>query len=162
LAIESGGRGSTHGHSPVSEFPWPRGDTPGARYQPCPLLIVFFESFHHFGYNVDMNSDQPKRPRVDMMHTMDDHNVTNIVKDEDLFIGDPCKVILYNDDHNTLEHVVRSLMSIFGHSLEMAKMIALEAHKGTKTVAQVETRSRATYHVTLLQNAGLKAEVEAV
>lgn len=102
-----------------------------------------------------------KCPKLDQVHTMDDHNVPFEIP-EDIFIGDPCKVVLFNDDHNTAEHVVRSLMSIFGHSLEMAKKIMLEAHKGTKTVAQVETRSKATYHTTLLLKAGLKAEVESV
>ena len=53
-------------------------------------------------------------------------------------------------------------MEIFGHSLDMAKKITLEAHRTGRTIAQVETRSRATYHVTLLQSAGLKAEVEAI
>lgn len=107
--------------------------------------------------------DMKKKPRLDETHSMDDHNVTpSEEKIEDLVIGDPCRVIIYNDDHNTAEHVVRSLMEIFGHSFEMAKKIMMEAHKGTKTVAQVETRSKATYHVTLLQKAGLKAEVEAV
>jgi len=99
-----------------------------------------------------------------MVHQDSDHGIKTQEKpvDSGTFIGDPYQVILYNDDHNTCEHVVKCLMEIFGHSAEMAKKIMTEAHQKGRTIAQVETQSRAVHHVALLQAAGLKAEVESI
>lgn len=101
--------------------------------------------------------------RVDVVHVDADHVVKErVTTDSGTFMGDPCQVILYNDQKNTCEHVVQCLMDVFKHPAEMAKKIMWEAHEKGKTIAQVETRSRAIYHAGLLAKAGLKADVETI
>ncbi len=74
---------------------------------------------------------------------------------EDLF-----QVILHNDDYNAMEHVVRCLMRVFGHSEPLAIKIMLEAHERGKAVAEVEAETPARRHRDQLQSLGLTATVE--
>ena len=73
-----------------------------------------------------------------------------------------CQVVLYNDNVNTCEHVVKCLMRIFGHSFEMAKKLMWEAHNQGRTIAQVEEKEQAVLHKQQLASAGLTAEVEGI
>ena len=72
------------------------------------------------------------------------------------------QVTLYNDDHNTCEHVIASLMRIFGHSYAMSMKLMMEAHTSGKTIAQVEGKGDALRHMSQLHNAGLSATVERI
>ena len=76
--------------------------------------------------------------------------------------GDVCQVVIYNDNHNTAEHVMQCLMSIFNHSSGLAKKIMLEAHTKGRAIAQVEDFEKALQHQVQLQSSGLKAEVESI
>ena len=80
-----------------------------------------------------------------------------IPRHEDLF-----QVVLHNDDWNTMDHVVRCLMRIFGHSEALAVKIMLEAHARGKAIAEVEAETEAKKHRDQLQSAGLIATVERV
>jgi len=72
------------------------------------------------------------------------------------------QVVLFNDDHNSCEYVIACLMSVFGHSVEMATKLMLEAHRKGKTIAQVERREDAMRHVSQLIAFGLNAIVELI
>jgi ATP-dependent Clp protease adaptor protein ClpS len=76
---------------------------------------------------------------------------------EDLF-----QVLLYNDDHNTMEHVVTSLMQVFHHPEALAVKIMLEAHEKGRAIAEVESESPARLHRDQLQSYGLTATLEHV
>jgi ATP-dependent Clp protease adaptor protein ClpS len=73
-----------------------------------------------------------------------------------------CQVVLYNDNHNTFDHVVLSLMAIFKHTGAIAKKVAMEAHTKGRAVAEVEDSEAARTHKDMLADAGLKAEVEKI
>lgn len=73
-----------------------------------------------------------------------------------------CQVVLYNDDFNTFDHVVKSLMVIFGHPAELSAKLAMEAHTSGRTVAEVEDASKAVMHKEQLISFGLTAEVERI
>jgi ATP-dependent Clp protease adaptor protein ClpS len=73
---------------------------------------------------------------------------------------DMCEVVLYNDDHNTMEFVVGCLMQVFAHTMELAVKIMIEAHEKGKAIAEVETESPARLHKEQLQSFGLTAEVQ--
>ena len=77
-------------------------------------------------------------------------------------LEDMYQVILFNDDVNTMEHVVKALTRIFGHSEQLAVKIMLEAHERGKAVAEVEPEERARLHRDQLQSYGLTATVEKV
>jgi ATP-dependent Clp protease adaptor protein ClpS len=77
-------------------------------------------------------------------------------------LGWDSQVILFNDDVNTFEHVIRCLMSIFGHGEQLATKIAVEAHVRGRAIAEVEPREPAERHAAELRRRGLGAAVESV
>jgi ATP-dependent Clp protease adaptor protein ClpS len=77
-------------------------------------------------------------------------------------LEDMYQVILHNDDKNTVEHVVRCLMRVFGHNGPLAVKIMMEAHERGKAVAEVEAESEAKRHRDQLQSFGLSATVEKI
>ena len=76
---------------------------------------------------------------------------------EDMF-----QVILHNDDHNTMEHVIAALMQVFGHSAHLAFKIMKEAHLKGKAVADVEPETEAKLHRDQLQSLSLTSTVEKI
>ena len=94
-----------------------------------------------------------KSVSLDRVHTEIDHKVP--------VAGDLCQVVLYNDDHNTSSHVVKSLIAIFQHSQAIAEKIMLDAHNSGRSVAEVEDYEKAIEHAKQLAEAGLKSEVES-
>ena len=74
-------------------------------------------------------------------------------------LEDMYEVRLFNDDHNACEYVVMNLMQIFGHTLELAARIMLEAHNRGMAIAEVEGESEARLHRDQLVSAGLSAEI---
>lgn len=83
-------------------------------------------------------------------------------QDEGVIFDRGWQVVLFNDDVNAFHNVVNWLMQIFGHTVELATKIALEAHKNGKTVAEVEGHDSALLHKQQLQSFGLCAEVEQI
>jgi ATP-dependent Clp protease adaptor protein ClpS len=69
------------------------------------------------------------------------------------------EIVLYNDDVNTFDHVIETLVYACDHSAEQAEQCAIIVHyKGqctVKTGAYKELEPRCT----LLLNAGLSAEI---
>jgi ATP-dependent Clp protease adaptor protein ClpS len=76
---------------------------------------------------------------------------------EDMF-----QVVIFNDDVNTMEHVVKALMQVFAHPEALAVKIMLEAHHRGKAIAEVEGETLAKTHRDQLQSYGLIAVVEKV
>jgi ATP-dependent Clp protease adaptor protein ClpS len=76
---------------------------------------------------------------------------------EDLY-----QVVLFNDDHNTMEHVVDCLARVFSHPVELAIKITLEAHENGKSIAEVESETPAKLHKDQLISLGLTAELERI
>lgn len=77
-------------------------------------------------------------------------------------LGWDSQVVLFNDDVNTFEHVIACLMSIFGHNMQLAADIALEAHTKGRAIAEVEPREQAEQHAAALKRQGLGASVESI
>ena len=73
---------------------------------------------------------------------------------------DLVQVILHNDDQNSMEHVVGSLMRVFGHSRPLAEKIMIEAHEQGRAIAEVEEANSAQRHRDQLRSCGLVATVE--
>ena len=77
-------------------------------------------------------------------------------------LGWDSQVVLFNDDVNTFEHVIRCLVSVFGHGERLAAKIAVEAHVRGRAIAEVEPREPAEKHAAELRRRGLGATVESV
>lgn len=75
---------------------------------------------------------------------------------------DVYQVVLHNDDWNTPGHVVQSLVQIFGHTVQLADKIMMEAHTTGSAIAEVEAETEAKLHRDQLQSAGLSATVSKI
>ena len=76
---------------------------------------------------------------------------------------DPHQVVLHNDDHNTMDHVVRSLLrSVPGMSTERALVLMMEAHNTGRAVVLVCPLELAELVRDRLESCGLTATIEKV
>ena len=73
----------------------------------------------------------------------------------------PWKVILHNDDHNSMDHVVRSLRKcVQSLSEEEAVGVLLEAHEAGKAVVIECPKEAAEHYRAGLESCGLTATIE--
>ena len=74
---------------------------------------------------------------------------------------EPYKVVLHNDDHNSMDHVVRSLTrSVPGLGVGKAVKIMLEAHNTGRAVVIVCPLEPAELYRDRLESCGLTATIE--
>ncbi len=71
-------------------------------------------------------------------------------------------VVLFNDDHNSMDSVVKALMRVFGHPLALSEKIMREAHDKGRAIAEVEGKELAVVHKQQLTSLGLTAGVEKI
>ena len=73
----------------------------------------------------------------------------------------PHQVVLYNDDHNTMDHVVRSLVrSVPGMGTARAMKVMLEAHNTGRAIVIVCPLELAELVRDRLESCGLTATIE--
>ena len=94
-------------------------------------------------------SDAPAAPR------------TGLDEEALLALVPPWRVVLHNDDHNTMEHVVESLVRcVPSLTVEAAAAIMLEAHtEGRATVVECP-KEAAEHYRDALESRGLTATIE--
>jgi ATP-dependent Clp protease adaptor protein ClpS len=73
----------------------------------------------------------------------------------------PFRVVLHNDDHNSMDHVVRSLLrSVPSLTVERAAEIMLEAHNHGQATVIVCPKEAAEHYREGLESCGLTATIE--
>ena len=70
------------------------------------------------------------------------------------------RVLLHNDDHNTMDHVVRSLMRVFGFPFDACKRIMREVHDTGVALCTVEPLEQAELHRDQLASFSLISTIE--
>jgi ATP-dependent Clp protease adaptor protein ClpS len=70
------------------------------------------------------------------------------------------RVLLHNDDVNSMEHVVKALQEVFRFEVEECVRIMLEAHDGGLAVCAVEPLEQAELHRDQLISFSLVATIE--
>lgn len=70
------------------------------------------------------------------------------------------KVLLHNDDRNTMEHVVRSLRQVFKFDEQECMRIMIEAHQKGLALCIVEPLEQAELHRDQLASFSLAATIE--
>ncbi len=98
------------------------------------------------GYAAVMNARSSTKPQ-----TMTEHGTMHIP----LY-----KVLLHNDDHNTMDHVVRSLMKVFRFEKAESERIMLEAHRNGVALCVIEPLEQAELHRDQLRSCSLTASLE--
>ncbi|MFT4696915.1 MAG: ATP-dependent Clp protease adaptor protein ClpS [Flavobacteriaceae bacterium] len=69
------------------------------------------------------------------------------------------QIILYNDDVNTFDHVVDTLISACEHTLEQAEQCSIIVHYKGKCGVKTGTYDELKPRCTMLLNADLNAEI---
>ena len=69
------------------------------------------------------------------------------------------EIILYNDDINTFDHVIDTLMRVCDHTLEQAKQCSIIVHYKGKCSVKSGSYSDLKPRCTKLLEAGLSAEI---
>ena len=70
------------------------------------------------------------------------------------------KVLLHNDDHNSMEHVVKALKQVFKFELRVCERIMMEAHQNGMALCTVEPMEKAEHHRDQLNSFSLIATIE--
>jgi len=82
------------------------------------------------------------------------------VADREKIIMPRYKVLLHNDDVNSMDHVVKSLRTVFKFELEECVRIMLEAHDHGIALCIVEPLEQAEFHRDQLKSFSLVATIE--
>ncbi|KDN56431.1 ATP-dependent Clp protease adaptor ClpS [Flavobacterium seoulense] len=69
------------------------------------------------------------------------------------------EIILYNDDVNTFDHVIETLMRVCEHTVEQAEQCSLIVHYNGKCTVKTGPINKLKPQCTLLLEAGLSAEI---
>ncbi|HMQ08719.1 MAG TPA: ATP-dependent Clp protease adaptor ClpS [Saprospiraceae bacterium] len=70
-----------------------------------------------------------------MNHNASLEESTDLLLDEDVTLGDPSRLIVYNDDFNTFDWVIQSFMEVCNHTYEQSEQLSLIIHfKGRATI----------------------------
>ena len=75
-------------------------------------------------------------------------------------LEDECHLILYNDDVNTFDHVIDTLVKVCHHTFEQAEQCAIIAHFKAKCDVKSGSYDFLKPLCTALLDAGLSAEIE--
>lgn len=70
------------------------------------------------------------------------------------------RVLLHNDDRNTMDHVVHALLAVFAFDGQEAERIMWEAHNNGVAVCAVEPLEQAEFHRDRLRSFSLTATIE--
>lgn len=71
------------------------------------------------------------------------------------------KVLLHNDDRNSMEHVIKVLMRVFQFESGMCELIMREAHQNGLALCTVEPLEKAEHHRDQLQSYSLISTIES-
>ena len=69
------------------------------------------------------------------------------------------EIILYNDDHNTFDHVIETLIAVCEHTPEQAEQCSLLVHYKGKCAVKTGTYKELKPRCTRLLEADLNAEI---
>ena len=87
--------------------------------------------------------------------TFDEGDITEFLEGE-------CHLILYNDDVNTFDHVIDTLVKVCHHTFEQAEQCAIIVHFKGKCDVKSGSYDFLKPLCTALLDAGLSAEIEEV
>ena len=85
---------------------------------------------------------------------------TETVEETRTAVSPPYHVILHNDDHNSMEHVVHSLMEVLSIAHEWAEELMIEAHLHGQAIVATCPKDRAERFRSGLEQRGLTATME--
>lgn len=98
------------------------------------------------------------------MKGIDTHMETDSLQDTDVLtsVEDPCNLVVWNDEVNTFEWVIETLMDICGHTAEQAEQCAYIIHYQGKYAVQNGSYDDLKPKCDAITDRGINATVEVV
>ncbi len=94
-------------------------------------------------------------------HPSEEEEVVLLEEDlEDSGIGDLAQLIVYNDDYNTFDWVIKCFMEVLSHTLEQSEQLALIIHTKGKATVKTAPKSVLQPKKDALVDRGLSAVIE--
>jgi ATP-dependent Clp protease adaptor protein ClpS len=91
---------------------------------------------------------------------IDHESDVKVLEEIDTNTRDSQKIVLYNDDHNSFEHVIQCLISYCGHTFDQAEQCAHIVHTRGKCSVKEGDESKLKPIKNALCENGLSAEIE--
>lgn len=79
--------------------------------------------------------------------------------EDDVLLVDQNEIVMYNDDVNTFDHVIETLMRVCRHTAEQAEQCSLIIHYNGKCTVKTGEFAELKPQCTALLEAGLSAEI---
>lgn len=90
-----------------------------------------------------------------------EEELEEVLVEEDIpDIEDPAYLIVYNDDHNTFDWVIRCLVEVLGHSHEQAEQLSIIIHFKGKATVKTASKKELKPKKDALVERGLSAVIE--
>lgn len=83
-----------------------------------------------------------------------------LVEEKETDTGDPSYLIVYNDDHNTFDWVIKSFVEVLEHSSEQAEQLSMMIHFKGKATVKTAPKSILKPRKDALTERGLSAVIE--
>ncbi len=83
-----------------------------------------------------------------------------LVEEKETDTGDPAYLIVYNDDHNTFDWVIKSFVEVLEHSSEQAEQLSMMIHFKGKATVKTAPKSILKPRKDALTERGLSAVIE--
>ncbi len=92
------------------------------------------------------------------------HNETDILEEADVLtsVEDPCHLVVWNDEVNTFEWVIETLMEVCGHSAEQAEQCAYIIHYQGKYAVKNGSYDDLKPQCDAITDRGINATVEII
>ena len=94
-----------------------------------------------------------------MFTNQGDTEILEKIKTEES-LKEPSKIVLYNDDVNTFDHVIDTLVRVCSHNSIQAEQCAMLVHYKGKCTVKTGELVRLEPMCTALLDAGLSAEIQ--
>ncbi|MBX2928019.1 MAG: ATP-dependent Clp protease adaptor ClpS [Saprospiraceae bacterium] len=90
-----------------------------------------------------------------------EEELEEVLVEEDIpDIEEPAYLIVYNDDHNTFDWVIRCLVEVLGHSHEQAEQLSIIIHFKGKATVKTASKKELKPKKDALVERGLSAVIE--
>lgn len=86
----------------------------------------------------------------------------DLMLDELLMTSETAQIIVYNDDYNTFDWVIESLMEICGHTFEQSEQLSLIVHFKGKAAVKTGSMDELKPMKDALVDRGLSAVIETL
>jgi len=98
---------------------------------------------------------------IDLL-TLSTQELEDVLIETEINTGVSSQLLVYNDDYNTFDWVIQSLIEVCGHTFVQAEQLSLFVHFKGKAIVKTGSKNELISMKEELVNRGLSAVVESV